>query len=72
MFLLQMWDMRTLTLIKTYITKVPVIYVAMSPLLYHGSTNNMPNEIQNPTSHDLVFMSLLCVCCFEVVKMHQL
>ena len=45
MFLLQMWDMRTLTLIKTYITKVPVIYVAMSPLLNHLCMN-MLHEIQ--------------------------
>ncbi|CAH2057746.1 unnamed protein product [Thlaspi arvense] len=33
--LFQLWDMRTLTLIKTYTTGVPVNAVAMSPLLNH-------------------------------------
>ena len=34
-FILQLWDTRTLTLLKTYVTQPPINAVAMSPLLDH-------------------------------------
>lgn len=34
-FILQLWDTRTLTLLKTYVTQPPINTVAMSPLLDH-------------------------------------
>ncbi|KAM7270008.1 hypothetical protein ACFE04_029222 [Oxalis oulophora] len=39
---IQLWDTRTLTLIKTYVTERPVNAVAMSPLLDHSGFSLSP------------------------------
>jgi len=74
----QLWDMRTLTLIKTYTTVVPVNAVAMSPLLNHVCTNASWNSNSVPKSNKSWCYLCECFCsrsfrlCLEVVKMHQL
>ena len=64
-FQFQLWDTRTLTLIKTYVTERPVNAVTMSPLLDHVCVYMWAAKVAFPDfcSWDICLMLDCLICC---------